>query len=129
MTQQDNKTPQEKERMGQIKNLVMLAAADGRVDDSELAVIMAVASREDISVEDFNKVIDDPENINIEQPQDDATRQTYLRDMVALMMIDGKLDEQELSICKVYAMWLGYRSTVVDEMIETAIRNLSQQQQ
>jgi len=48
MTQQDNKTPQEKERMGQIKNLVMLAAADGRVDDSELAVIMAVASREDI---------------------------------------------------------------------------------
>ena len=35
--------PQEQQRLGQLKNLVMLAAADGKVTDSELAVLLAVA--------------------------------------------------------------------------------------
>jgi len=114
----------EQQRLGQIKNLVMLAAADGRVDDSELAVIMAVASRENLTVEEFNQVIDNPDTVNIDLPQDEETKQAYLRDMVALMMIDGELDEQEMAICKVYAMSLGYRGKVVDDMVATAISNL-----
>ena len=54
--------PQEQLRLGQLKNLVMLAASDGQVTDSELAVLLAVASREDITPEDFNKVIEDPDS-------------------------------------------------------------------
>ncbi len=105
------------QRLGQLKNLVMLAAADGRFTDSELAVLLAVASREHISPEDFNKVIDDPDSVNIVLPEDEDTKLNYLRDMVALMMIDGDLDEQELAICKVYAIALGYNSKIVDGMI------------
>ena len=105
------------QRLGQLKNLVMLAAADGRFTDSELAVLLAVASREHISPEDFNKVIDDPDSANIVLPEDEDTKLNYLRDMVALMMIDGDLDEQELAICKVYAIALGYNSKIVDGMI------------
>ena len=52
--------PQDSQRLGQLKNLVMLAAADGHLTDSELAVLLAVASRENISPDEFNKVIDAP---------------------------------------------------------------------
>ena len=118
------KDPQEQQRLGQLKNLVMLATADGRFTDSELAVLIAVASRENISPEDFNRVMEDPDSITIDLPEDEDTKLAYLRDMVAMMMVDGELDEQELAICKIYAMALGYRSSIVDGMIAGVIDNL-----
>lgn len=118
------KDPQEQQRLGQLKNLVMLATADGRFTDSELAVILAVASRENISPEEFNRVMEDPDSITIDLPEDEDTKLAYLRDMVAMMMVDGELDEQELAICKIYAMALGYRSSIVDGMIAGVVDNL-----
>jgi len=112
------------QRLGQLKNLVMLAAADGHLTDSELAVLLAVASRENITPEEFNKVIDDPDSVNIVMPEDEDTKLAYLRDMVAMMMIDSELDEQELAICKLYALALGYRSSIVDGMIAGVIDQL-----
>lgn len=115
---------QEKQRLGQLKNLVMLASADERFTDSEMAVLLAVASRENITPEDFNQVMENPDSINIVLPEDEDTKLAYLRDMVAMMMIDGELDEQELAICKLYAMALGYRGIIVDGMIAGVIDSL-----
>lgn len=50
----------DQQRLGQLKNLVMLATADERFTDSELAVLLAVASRENITPEEFNDVIENP---------------------------------------------------------------------
>lgn len=115
---------QDRQRLGQLKNLVMLAMADGKLTDSELAVILAVASRENISPDDLTKVIEDPDSVNINLPDDEDTKLAYLRDMVAMMMVDGDLEEQELAICKIYAMALGYRSSIVDGMIAGVIDSL-----
>lgn len=123
-----NNDPQEQLRLGQLKNLVMLAASDGHMTDSELAVLLAVASREEITPEDFNKVIEDPDSVTITLPEDEDTKLAYLRDMVAMMMVDGELDEQELAICKLYAIALGYRSSIVDGMIAGVIDNLDAEQ-
>ena len=120
---------QEQQSLGQLKNLVMLAAADGQVTDSELAVLLAVASRENISPEEFNNVIENPDSISITLPEDEDTKLAYLRDMVALMMVDGELDEQELAICKLYAMALGYRGSIVDGMIAGVIDQLDAEDQ
>ena len=117
----------DQQRLGQLKNLVMLAAADGKVTDSELAVLLAVASRENISPDEFNRVIEDPDSVTINLPEDEDTKLAYLRDMVAMMMVDGELDEQELAICKIYAMALGYRSSIVDGMIAGVIDSLDEE--
>ena len=120
-TMNNNKDQQ---RLGQLKNLVMLAAADGHLTDSEMAGLLAVASRENLTPDEFNKVIDDPDSVNIVLPEDEDTKLAYLRDMVAMMMVDGELDEQELAICKLYALALGYRSSIVDGMIAGVIDQL-----
>ena len=120
-TMNNNKDQQ---RLGQLKNLVMLAAADGHLTDSEMAVLLAVASRENLTPDEFNKVIDEPDSVNIVLPEDEDTKLAYLRDMVAMMMVDGELDEQELAICKLYALALGYRSSIVDGMIAGVIDQL-----
>lgn len=122
-----NDNMKDQQRLGQLKNLVMLASADERVTDSEMAVLLAVASREKITPDEFNKVIDDPDSVNITLPEDEETKLAYLRDMVAMMMIDGELDEHELAICKIYAMALGYRGSIVDGMIAGVIDSLDSQ--
>lgn len=114
----------DQQRLGQLKNLVMLAAADGHLTDSEMAVLLAVASREKLTPDEFNKVIDDPDTVTIDLPEDEDTKLAYLRDMVAMMMIDGELNEQEMAICKLYAMALGYRGSIVDGMIAGVIDQL-----
>ncbi len=119
-----NENMKDKQRLGQLKNLVMLAAADGKVTDSELAVLVAVASRENLSPEEFNRVIEDPDSVTIDLPEDEDTKLAYLRDMVAMMMVDGELEEQELAICKIYAMALGYRGSIVDGMIAGVVDSL-----
>ena len=116
--------PQDSQRLGQLKNLVMLASADERITDSEMAVLLAVASRENITPEQFSQVIEDPDNVSITLPEDEDTKLAYMRDMVALMMIDGELDEQELAICKLYAMALGYRGSIIDGMIAGVVDQL-----
>jgi uncharacterized tellurite resistance protein B-like protein len=119
-----SKNSKDVQRLGQLKNLVMLASADEKVTDSEMAVLLAVASRENLTPEEFNKVIDDPDSVNITLPEDEETKLAYLRDMVAMMMIDGELDEAEMAICKLYAMALGYRGSIVDGMIAGVIDQL-----
>ena len=63
-----NHNKNDQQRLGQLKNLVMLAAADGHLTDSEMAVLLAVASREKFTPDEFNKVIDDPDSVTIDLP-------------------------------------------------------------
>ena len=120
----NNDNMKDQQRLGQLKNLVMLAAADEKLTDSEMAVLLAVASRENITPDEFNQVIDDPESEHITLPEDEETKLAYLRDMVAMMMIDGELDEHEMALCKLYALTLGYRSSIVDGMIAGVVDKL-----
>lgn len=125
----NNDINKNQQRLGQLKNLVMLAAADGHLTDSELAVVLAVASRENITPEEFDHVVDNPDSVTIALPEDEDTKLAYLRDMVALMIIDGELEEQEMAICKIYAMALGYRGSIVDGMIAGIVESLDSEGQ
>ena len=104
-------------KLGQIKNLIMLALADGKATESELALIAATATREDLNQEQLDYLIDHPDRVLIDLPEDEEQKLRYIEDMVSLMMIDGHLDDQEMAMCKLYAIMLGYESSIVEQMI------------
>ena len=104
-------------RLGQVKNLIMLALADGKATESELALIASIASREELTQEQLNHLIEHPDTVHIELPENDEQKLQYIQDMVALMMIDGDLDDNELAMCKLYAIMLGYESSIVEKMV------------
>ena len=104
-------------RLGQVKNLIMLALADGKATESELALIASIASREELTQEQLDHLIEHPDTVHIELPENDEQKLQYIQDMVALMMIDGDLDDNELAMCKIYAIMLGYESSIVEKMV------------
>lgn len=106
-----------KKQLGQIKNLIMLALADGKATESELALIASIASRENLTQEELDNLIDNPDSVSIELPEDEETKKRYLTDMVALMTIDGDMDDNEVAMCKVYAITLGYDPSLVENLV------------
>lgn len=104
-------------QLGQIKNLIMLALADGTADEKELALIAAVASREHLTEEQLNNLIENPDTVHVELPEDEDSKKRYLTDMVALMMADGVMDDNEIAMCKLYAITLGFDSSIVESLI------------
>lgn len=104
-------------KLGQIKNLIMLALADGKATESELALIASIASRESLSQDELDNLIDNPDSVKIDLPKDEEVKKRYLTDMVALMMIDGEMDDNEIAMCKIYAITLGYDSSVVENLV------------
>lgn len=106
-----------KKQLGQIKNLIMLALADGKATQDELMLIAAIATREHLTQEEFDNLIDNPDSVQVELPDDEETKKRYLTDMVALMTIDGEMHDKELAMCKLYAITLGYDSSIVENLV------------
>ena len=76
-----------------------MAMADGRISREEEILIASVMKREGLSLDDVKKCLDS----NIVYPTDVETRCKYLADMLALMIADGKIDDNELMLYKVTA--------------------------
>lgn len=113
---------EKKAKLSHLKNLVMLTMADGHVDDSELATIASVMSREGLSEEDLQRCFENPKSIDFVAPDTEAKKIRYIRDMVCLMMVDGDLHENEYLVCKLTAEALGYKHEVVDAIIEDVVK-------
>ncbi len=114
----------DKQKLSHIKSLIALAMADGKVEKSELAAIAAVCSREGIEESEIKNLLDNPESVDFVPPTDHQTKVQYLKDMCALMMIDGNIDKNEVVVCKLTAEALGFRHEVIDAMVSDIIDEL-----
>ncbi|MBP5584543.1 MAG: TerB family tellurite resistance protein [Bacteroidales bacterium] len=110
------KSREEKARLSIIKNLLALSLIDGEIHENEKLMIAAIATREGISDREFKNMLEGKDNTKFTIPEDLETREKFLKDMVALMMVDGKIDEKELALCKLTAIKFGYRPEVIDAM-------------
>lgn len=112
-----------KKRKSHFKNLLAVAMVDGKIDNVEFDYIMNLASKCYMSHEEIQRVIDFPEQINFYAPKTNKERFDQIYDLVTVMLVDGNIDERERSLCKVFAMKLGFRTAIVDKLIEDTIEN------
>lgn len=123
------KSQAEKERLSHIKNLIALSMADGIVQNNELAAIAAVAAREGVSPEKVKELLSKPEKTNLVVPESDDKKLQYLKDMVLLMMSDGDIDDNEMTLCKICAQAYGYKHEVIDVMLLDIIAEIKSKMQ
>ncbi len=113
------------EKYGHLQSLVALALSDGEISEVEKAAIDLVCQREGLTPSDLKKAISELKpNAEHVFPSDADTKIRYLMDMVALMMVDGDINANELVLCKVCARAMGYREEVIDAMIQDIINDM-----
>ena len=112
------------EKYGHLQSLVALALSDGKLSETEKEAIGLICQREGLTPNDLKKALEEVRSTEHVFPSDNETKVRYLMDMVALMMVDGDIDDNELALCKVTARAMGYREEVIDAMMQDIINNM-----
>lgn len=111
-------------KLAHLKRLLAVAVADGVVQESEKRTLSLIMVREGLTPSDFERCLKKPESIKMIAPDTIAQKHIYLRDMVHLMMVDGDIDKNEMLVCKLTAVELGYRPEIIDKIIIDIIEEI-----
>ena len=104
-------------KKGHFGNLVTMALSDGRLDESELKLIVRIGLRIGLTENQVRQIISDPSKTKFEIPKSEKLRLSLLIDYVSVMIADGKIDPREASLCSVLARKLGFDPDTVIPVI------------
>ncbi len=102
-----------------LRIMIQLAQSDGNVSDVELDMIYHIAKSNGIPQEEIKKLLDEPEGRINPGELSNQRKFEYLYNIVLLMKVDDKLFPAEMNFCFRLATKLGYRETVIFELISS----------
>lgn len=103
---------------GRISILTQLANVDGELDMRELAFIYNVCIRNSIEVDSIANLISNPEPVISLEDLTCQQQESYLVDILSLMMIDGKVLPAEVNFVLGIGERLGFNRAAILAFIE-----------
>lgn len=107
-----------------MKNLIEMASADGSLGKEEQRLLEFAALRNNISVSQLKEIQENTSKVRFEIPGNEEDKFTQLYDLVHMMSVDKSIHAEELRLCEIFAIKLGYRKEVVREMIDVIRQNI-----
>ena len=100
-----------------MKNLMVLAMADGHLAEIEKHLLVSIAHRHGLDEKDIEEIRGNIDNISFVLPEKYDDRIEQFNDLLTLMSVDSKIDESEEKHCRDLAKKYELMPSVVDEMI------------
>lgn len=113
-----SKSENGKTHRSHLKNLMVLAMADGHMAIGEEHLLIAIAHRLGLNEVDIEDIKQNLDNIDFLLPRLYDDRIEQLNDLFTLMSVDGHIDEEELEMCRK----LGRRYELPDQSIEEMLQ-------
>jgi len=103
-----------------LKNLVVMVAADGAVNEQELAFLIDICVQRGLVKEDLQEAIAFAlsNQVAIELPTDPYWQRQLLEDLLRAMAADGHLAEAEKALFAVVAAKMGIGGEQIDLLID-----------
>lgn len=115
-----------KRKKSHLKNLYTIALSDGRLDNSEFDFLFHVGQNKlYLSAEIVQQVVNFADDIAFYIPKNSNEKIDQLRDYVVMTLIDGDINDREISTCKLLAVKLGFRPQVIDAIFHDLIESLA----
>lgn len=111
-----------------ISNLLLLSASDGDVDENELNLIKIIAQKRGVPDEIFIKIVDNFDKFEFIVPESINERISQLSEMILLMLIDGKIEENEVIMCTSAAIKFGFSDEVVIDAVKEGLEILKNEE-
>lgn len=99
------------------QNLLLVATADGYLDEQEGDFLLQVGEQLELSADDVAPLIDNLGVLTFVIPETGIERTFELQTLVLLMMEDGIVDDREYALCLEYATRIGYGRAFLDDLI------------
>lgn len=109
-----------------IRNLIEMARADGKVDDTENELLLTIAQRYEISPAVINRLDENNYEVSLEVPEDDKEKFEQFFELVQMMMADNFMHEDELNLCYFFALRYGYKKDKVEEIVTEAVNAIKE---
>lgn len=107
-----------------MKNLIEMAAVDGRFDDIEYDLLKVIARRNGISEGQLKSIRTNPGSIKFEVPSNENDKFHQLYDLVHMMTVDNEVHPEEAKLCNLFAIKFGYPKEKVNDLILTIQGNI-----
>ncbi len=99
------------------QNLLLVATADGYLDDQEGEFLLDIGRQLELSAEDVEPIISNYQLLTFIIPETGLERTFELQTLVLMMMEDGQIDEREYALCLEYATRIGYGRAFLDDLV------------
>lgn len=111
------------QRLDHLKNLVIMAAADGALTEQEIALMIDRCSDLGLAEEDLEKAIDFAlgGQAKLQFPVDRLEQNQMLTDLIRMMAADGKLTEVEKRLFALAAAKMGIEKEELDGLIDRLV--------
>ena len=103
------------------RNLVSLAGADGIIQESERVALSKIAYDRGIPLDRMNVMLDRSKEYVYLIPQNLAERDTQMRDMIELVMVDGEFAKAELDLILSVGEKLGFSQEEIKQQIKDQV--------
>jgi uncharacterized tellurite resistance protein B-like protein len=113
-----------KRKKSHLKNLFLIAMADGKLANDEFDLMLNIANTMYLNGSVVQNVIHFPDDIAFYIPQHDREKLDQIYDCVCMALVDGEINDREVSMCKLIAAKLGYRPVIVDQIIKDILQSI-----
>lgn len=110
-------------QLDHLKNLVVMASADGSLTEQEIALLIDRCSELGLAEEDLEAAISFAMsgNAKLKFPVDRLEQNQMLTDLIRMMAADGKLSEVEKRLFALAAAKMGVERTELDAIIDRLV--------
>lgn len=106
---------------GHYRNLLMIARADGQIDESEKALLNRIASRIGINADMVQEIHEHPERFQTVAPNTREERYERFIQLLEMVFIDGNADPAELTQVRKYGIALGFTEESMNNKFDSII--------
>ncbi|HBH47768.1 MAG TPA: hypothetical protein DDX98_03975 [Bacteroidales bacterium] len=105
-----------KEKLSTLSALAQIITVDGKIEDKELELYLAVAKRLEVSTEDYTRIMSG--NITFEPPEKFSKRVVLFHNLLLMAYADKHIDDLEIQFCYELGLKLGLNSAAVRDILE-----------
>jgi len=115
---------EKKSNKGHFRNLIMIARADGIVDESEKALLLKMGKKIGLSESQIVEITDNPDKYPIYPPVSAEDRYERLIGLVEMLAADNAVDEDEVHLIRRYGIGLGFEDEHLAKTVKTILQKL-----
>ena len=113
----ENLLDTQEKKLAFFQNLILIAAADGRLDSNESQFILNIGNRLGLAPDEVMHLADRLPQLSFVIPEEGLQKTLELQTLVMMMLEDGRIHDHEYALCLQYTNRVGYTKAILDEMI------------
>ncbi len=104
------------EKLGLLKQLILVANADGKIKEAEYQLLLGMAGHMKVSKEDFEKVFEP--GVEVTLPKTDADRILQFHRMILMLNVDADASPVEIDMVRKMGIMLGLNPQAIELVFE-----------